>query len=328
MFKINKMKSSKFNNILKGFNELNSAQFRTIQEYIQSIVSQKIVSSELETPIEELVCPYCKSDKFHRWGVRNDLQRYRCKKCEKTFNSLTLTPLARLRKKGRWLNYSNCLKEGLTVRNAAKRCGVHKNTAFRWRHRFLKNTRNIKTEKLNGIVEVEELFFYKSKKGQKDLNRKARKHGVKINSKSPNKTKVFVVVGRDRNTNTYDNIVEKVTSETISNSFGSIISKDALFCSDLKEFYRKFTKANNFRHGYIHINKGEFVKKDIVHIKNVDLYIKTLKNWILDHFKGVATKYLNNYVSWFRVLDEFGSQISPRTILLRAKSGGKYKYQP
>jgi transposase-like protein len=54
----------------------------------------------------------------------------------KTFNSLKKTPLAGLRRKGHWLNYSECLKEGLTIREAAKRCGIHRNTSFRWRHRF------------------------------------------------------------------------------------------------------------------------------------------------------------------------------------------------
>ncbi len=45
-------------------------------------------------------------------------------------------------------------------------------------------------------------------------------------------------------------------------------------------------------------------------------------------FNGVATKYLENYISWYRELDEFKDRLTPKTILLRAKSGGEYKKQP
>ena len=37
-----------------------------------------------------------------------------------------------------WEDYAQALIEGLTVRQAARRCGVSKNTAFLWRHRFLR----------------------------------------------------------------------------------------------------------------------------------------------------------------------------------------------
>ncbi len=40
--------------------------------------------------------------------------------------------------------------------------------------------------------------------------------------------------------------------------------------------------------------------KGIYH--NVDSYHRGLKRWI-DRFNGVATKYLQNYLAWFRYLD-------------------------
>jgi transposase-like protein len=57
--------------------------------------------------------------------------------CGRTFNDLSGTPLARLRLKAKWLAYSQVLLDSLPVRKAADRLGVHRNTAFRWRHRFL-----------------------------------------------------------------------------------------------------------------------------------------------------------------------------------------------
>ena len=59
--------------------------------------------------------------------------RSRCLDCQRTFNPLTGTPLARLRKKERWLGFAGALNQSLPVRKAAKACKVDKNTAFKWR---------------------------------------------------------------------------------------------------------------------------------------------------------------------------------------------------
>ncbi|MDE7529829.1 hypothetical protein NBL67_22365, partial [Aeromonas salmonicida] len=84
---------------------------------------------------------------------------------------LTKTPLARLRKAQCWEDYAQALIEGLTVRQAALRCGVSKNTAsvrqaalrcgvskntaFLWRHRFLRAMATHQATREEGIVEVD-----------------------------------------------------------------------------------------------------------------------------------------------------------------------------
>ena len=45
--------------------------------------------------------------------------------------------LARLRHKDKWLAFADHLKAGSTLEESAQALGVHRNTAFRWRHRFL-----------------------------------------------------------------------------------------------------------------------------------------------------------------------------------------------
>ncbi|MCP4970002.1 MAG: IS1595 family transposase, partial [Arcobacter sp.] len=160
----------------------------------------------------------------------------------------------------------------------------------------------------------------------KKLKRKARKRGSKAKNLSLIKEKVCVFISRDRNKNTINKIFEKFNAKFLSQEFISMIANDSLLCSDNKTVYKKFTKENSVRHGYINLSKGEKVKKDIVHIKNVNSYHYRLKDWI-KRFHGVATKYLLNYLSWFKQLDEFNMEINPKTILLRAKNIGKYKYQ-
>jgi|LGVF01.2.fsa_nt_gb transposase-like protein len=321
------METKSFKQLLISLRTLNSSQFRRLSNDINVIRIEKIVPVELETKIENLLCPYCQSGSFVRWGKRNDLQRYHCKDCHKKFNSLTKTPLARLRKKGLWLMYSECLKEGLSVRKTANICNVHKNTAFRWRHRFLENIKSIKADHLHGIVEADETYFLRSEKGNKNLTRKPRKRGGKASKRGLSKEQVCVFVSRDRNKNTFDRIFDSFTAKNLANEFLNIIDKDALLCSDSKSVFKKFVKENKIIHGVLNSSKGERVKKGIVHIQNVNSYHSKLKNW-MTRFNGVATKNLENYLSWYRQLDEFKEELTPLTILIRAKFGGEYKKQP
>src|SRR4051794_33305117 len=83
-------------------------------------------------------CPHCGAARLQRWGHASGLRRYRCATCRKTFNALTGTSLARLRKKACWLRYGEALAAGMSLTEAAAHCGVHLTTGFRWRHPLLR----------------------------------------------------------------------------------------------------------------------------------------------------------------------------------------------
>ena len=143
--------------------------------------------------IEHSGCPHCASRDLQRWGRVSDLPRYRCRACRRTFNGLTGTPMARLRKKDRWAAQAEALIAGDSVVKAAKRCGVAKTTAFRWRHRFLAASALDKPARLSGIVEADETFILESFKGRRSdhkrvgVSLRGRRTGIesKTNS-SPN----------------------------------------------------------------------------------------------------------------------------------------------
>ena len=109
-------------------------------------------------------CPNCGCERGHRHGQAHDLQRFRCCACGRTFNDPTGTPLARLRHKGKWLNYLETVPDSRTVRCAAKRVDVHSNTTFRWHHRFLDRLKDDRPERLVGIVEGDETFLLNHKR--------------------------------------------------------------------------------------------------------------------------------------------------------------------
>ena len=113
-------------------------------------------------------CPHCEHDNLGKWGYASGLRRWKCKDCGKTFNILTNTPLARLRKKEKWLDNAKAMTAGKTVRATAKDCEVHPNTAFRWRHRFLEFQRQAQHTDFKGIAESDTTYFYRSEKGKKN----------------------------------------------------------------------------------------------------------------------------------------------------------------
>ena len=65
-----------------------------------------------------------------------------------------------------WEKYIDCMMNGLSICKTAAACGIHRNTAFIWRHKILDALQNMADEvKLDGIIEADETFFAISYKG-------------------------------------------------------------------------------------------------------------------------------------------------------------------
>jgi DNA-directed RNA polymerase subunit RPC12/RpoP len=57
-----------------------------------------VVADRGQRRVASIGCPHCASRAIVHWGKASALPRYRCKGCQRTFNALTKTPLAGLRK--------------------------------------------------------------------------------------------------------------------------------------------------------------------------------------------------------------------------------------
>src|SRR3954467_6918156 len=158
-------------------------------------------------------CPHCGAERLQRWGEASGLRRYRCQACRKTFNALTGTSLARLRKKACWLRYGEALAAGMTLAKAATHCGAHLTTRFRWRHRFLEAPVATR-EALAGVVEADETFFRRSHKcdrrwGQAEgpLERRPRRRGERASKRGLSAEQVPALIARDRAGHTADAVL-------------------------------------------------------------------------------------------------------------------------
>lgn len=254
-----------------------------------------------------LACPDCKGTALCRCGHANGLQRFKCKACGRTFNSLTGTPLARLRLKDRWLAYFECMRDAAcTVKSAAEKVQVHATTSFRWRHRFLKWTKFDRPARLVGIVEADDAYLLESEKGSRQLRRTPRHRGgvaSKQGKRGLSADLVNIVLARDRDGKTIDFVAGRGALKTaaLHEKLLPKLAPDVLLVSDANAAFKKFAREARIEHRSVNLRPGG--RGDTVfHVQNVNAYHSRFKGW-LHHFRGVATAYLENYLGWRWAID-------------------------
>lgn len=267
-----------------------------------------------------VVCPRCQSKSTIRHGKAYDRQRYRCKSCRRTFTDLTGTPLAYVKKPtDMWDEVARCMRDGYSCRRIAEELGIAVSTAFKWRHKVLASlrTRTDLATILSGVVEADETFFRKSYKGSHFKNKKdpdarrdeffkafgryPRKHGKEEHKRGRSKEQVPVMVLRDRTARTVSLVMPSMKTEEIARQMLPVLSQDTVLCTDAYRGYKTVTKSAGIQHIALNQNKGER-SRGVYHIQNVNAYHSRLKGW-MERFKGVSTKYLDNYMTWFAYID-------------------------
>jgi hypothetical protein len=184
--------------------------------------------------------------------------------------------------------------DGKSVRAAAEALGVHRNTTFRWRHRFLHLAKHDRPEGLTGIAEADEMFLLESQKGSRKLDRPARRRGGVARWRGINRDHVCVLVARDRGGATFDFVTGRgaVTAAQLHRHLLPVLDKDVLLVTDGHGAYRTFARAAGISHEAVNLRAGERVR-GAVHVQNVNAYHSRFRQW-LSRFRGVASHYLPN----------------------------------
>ena len=167
-----------------------------------------LIAKLLDTTLAK--CPHCGEVELQKWGTSGNRQRYGCKSCIKAFDGLTGTELNGMHYQNQWDTYVETMLEGAFLREAAAECGISLKTSFNWRHKFLKLVDNLTDSRLEGIVEIDETEFKWSEKGNRALERDARKRGTDNTAK-----KVKVVVAKDRSGHIHDKVMKKLTLDEL-----------------------------------------------------------------------------------------------------------------
>jgi len=282
--------------------KLTYGQRREVMEELAGEDEAAACIGVIEAQGKQRPCPHCGSEQVVRNGSASGLQRYKCRDCRRTFNALTETPLARLRHKTKWLAQAEVLRDGVTITQAARRLKVARSTAFRWRHRFLAVPKSVQAQSLVGIAEADETFFLHSRKGQRDLDRKPRRRGGSAAKRGLSKEQVPVLVARDRSAATATIILDADSKANLVAALKPLLPSDTILCTDGSSVLAAAAKKIGVTHRPINVSAGQRVIAGVYHIQNVNAYDSRLKNWIR-RFHGVATKYLDSYLGWFRTLD-------------------------
>lgn len=184
----------------------------------------------------------------------------------------------------------------MTVRKTAKALGVHKDTAFRWRHRFLEAMSQMNLTDLSGIVEADETFFKESSKGRKkDMLRPAKHRGEPAAQRGLSREQIPVLVARDCSTGkTLTKALPSRTAKDIGKALVPALAMDVVLCSDNASAYRTLAKAMDIELRCVPANPKKKRKGEVYHIQNFNAYDSRLKGWMF-RFRGVATKNLPNW---------------------------------
>lgn len=239
-------------------------------------------------------CPHCSSSHIVKNGKnRLKKQRYKCKNCEKIFCSSTFSPLYHSKKSlNYWIKYLECMSNNLSVRSSAEKTGVHRNTAFYWRHKILHSLKSTLPNKLSGIIEIDETHF-----NQNNKDRSINYSLINVLSNEEIKIKVCVISCADR----YGNIFSKTACLNYANYsvvdavIASKIPNNSILCTKNHYKYESFARKHKLE---IHkISSNSFNSASIFNLSRVRYFHKSLHS-LISKFRGVATKYMDLYICW------------------------------
>ena len=160
--------------------------------------------------------------------------------------------------------------------------------------------------KLNVVLESDNTFFSVSMKGSTPKDRTAKKRGEPARKRGLSRDKVCVTCAVSRNGNIYSKVATlgRATSGVLKKVLRKRISDTAILCTDKDSAYRRF--ADNAELRLVQVKAGHV--KGTYHIQHVNAYHSRLKAFML-RFKGVATKYLDNYLAWHNLIVERKSDV-------------------
>jgi transposase-like protein len=269
--------------------------------------------------LETYGCPHCRSRQFVGIGKQKGVQRFKCKSCSKYFSETTGRFTYCLKKRGRIRQYLDCFLAGLSIRESAKICGISIQTSFTWRHKILVALQRMNSPELERIVEVngtEEPFNTKGQRREavvcqtestamnpgEEPSTSAEDMYLKAQGSNAPKT-VSVLHALDWQGNLMMKVVgtSKIKKRDFERILLGKLDKVQVICAKADRSFTAYVRGSDM--AYVRSKQGGVRKADSGYqITNV---LKSVLNWrkFMIRFHGVATKYLQNYLNWYMLLN-------------------------
>jgi transposase-like protein len=157
-------------------------------------------------------------------------------------------------------------------------------TSFDWRHRLLDKINELPSDRMKDLREIKEIQIPYSAKGSR-----------KPVSKALSKSKISVVFSGDRagKLDSDYSFVSDRKSNKILERIRMNLNEHSIIVTNSKSIKRMFEN----RSFVCYSAKEEYSQDDII-----TKLVHDWDNWMI-RFKGVATKYLHNYLHWFDYLN-------------------------
>ncbi|MBW4875542.1 MAG: IS1595 family transposase, partial [Paeniclostridium sp.] len=91
----------------------------------------------------------------------------------------------------------------------------------------------------------------------------------------------------------------RITTNDIVAFFDGKLGKDITFCVDSHKSYMKVHDKLNI--SLKRVPRGKSMIDTVYHLQHVNALHSGFKRW-LTHFNGVSSKYISNYLAWFKFL--------------------------
>lgn len=139
-------------------------------------------------------------------------------------------------------------------------------------------------------------FVLPRKPHKRGGQKQGKNSGDKLRGISNEKVCVGICIDRKGNVISEKLCTGRVKFSQLKDFFNNKIGEGSTLCVDSHYSYMKIPTVFNVT--LKRIESGKY-KDGIYHIQHANSYHSRLKGWIRD-FNGVATKYLQNYLTWFR----------------------------
>ena len=266
--------------------------FREVQEQFNTEEACREYFFEIRWP-NGFICPRCGCREYYNISTRN---KYQCKSCQHQTSVTAGTVMDRSHlelKVWVWAIYLvACDKRGYSAKQLSIELNLPYNTAWFLLHRIRKAmAQRDDNYMLSGIVELDDTYFGKAKKGGK-------------RGRGTTKTKVLVGLSKDNEGNPQFvkmQVVPNLKGKTIGKFAKYSITEGAVVQSDAYRSYRK-PLAEKYLHKY------QVFDSDAEMLHWLHIIIGNTKAFVQGTFHGLGKKHLQSY------LDEFCYRFNRRFV--------------
>jgi transposase-like protein len=287
-------------------------------------------------------CPHCSGVHVRRNGFVRGRQRYLCGDCGRTFGATTGSVRYKSKHgKETWEAYLEAFALRLPLREAARKCGIALSTSFFWRHKILDALATGSTGNLlSGRVQEDETYIQDNYKGNCDaennLGTRGKRHrspaykthrvtghrherGKATHTRGLSNQKVCVPCAIDEQGKTLAKAAGRgmVQPRYLSFVLASHLGDDVVMVTDKSRASREFCASDGLPVVQLKAGIQGCPVRGRYNLQKVNSLHSRLRG-LLAGFRGVSTKYLDNYLAWngFEVENPGSNRLDLKTVLL------------